>query len=344
MLHQGPPITEMKPLIVLTQWVHPDVIDLLSAHARVIPNDTRKALGRKEILRRAKRADALMVFMSDRVDEEFLDGCPRLKIVAAALKGFDNFDVEACTRRGIYFTIVPDLLTVPTAELAVGLMIALARQIEQGSSFVRSGRFRGWRPQFYGTGLAGMTAGIIGLGRVGKALAQRLSPFEMKIVYYDKQPPARELERSLGIVRVSLQQLLAESDYVIPLVPLTSETYHLINHTRLRLMKAGAFLINTCRGSVINERDVARALREGHLAGYAADVFEMEDWAVEGRPRKIPEELLKERERTLFTPHLGSAIDKVRHDIALEAARNIIQALNGDAPQGAINDPHRQLL
>jgi phosphonate dehydrogenase len=109
-------------------------------------------------------------------------------------------------------------------------------------------------------------------------------------------------------------------------------------------MKAGAFLINTCRGSVINEGAVARALREGHLAGYAADVFAMEDWAVEGRPGKIPEELLKERERTLFTPHLGSAIDKVRHDIALEAARNIIQALNGDAPRGAINDPHRQLL
>lgn len=331
----------MKPRVVLTQWVHPEITHYLSPHARVIPNDTRNALSRKEILVRTKRADAIMVFMSDRIDEEFLDNCPKLKIVAAALKGYDNFDVEACTRRGIYFTIVPDLLTVPTAELTIGLMIALARNVEAGSRMVKSERFKGWRPHFYGAGLAGMTAGLIGMGKVGKAIAQRLSPFEMKLLYYDKKPLARESERALGIVRVSLEKLLAESDYLILMVPLTSETYHMIDYARLRLMKEGAFLINSCRGSAVNERDVARALSEGHLAGYAADVFEMEDWAVAGRPRKIPEELLKEREKTLFTPHLGSAVDKVRLEIALEAARNIIQALNGDRPGGAINNPIR---
>ncbi len=332
----------MKPRVVLTQWVHPEVIDFLSRHARVVPNAGRDSLARREIITRTKKADAIMVFMSDCIDGEFLDSCPKLKIVAAALKGYDNFDVEACTRRGIYFTIVPDLLAVPTAELTVGLMIALARHIEGGSHFVRSGRFKGWRPQFYGAGLAGMTVGIIGMGKVGKAIAQRLSPFEMKILYCDNEPLMGKSERSLGIFRVSLEKLLAESDYVIPMVPLTSETYHMINRAHLRLMKAGAFLINTCRGSVVNEIDVARALREGHLAGYAADVFEMEDWAVAGRPRKIPEGLLKEKEKTLFTPHLGSAVDKIRFEIALEAARNIIQALNGDIPEGAINNPIRQ--
>jgi phosphonate dehydrogenase len=164
-----------RPLVVITQRVHQEVLDFLGGHFRVWSNEKPEPLPAAELLLRASEAEALMVFMPDRIDEEFLRHCPHLKVIGAALKGYDNFDVEACSRRGIWFTIVPDLLTVPTAELVVGLMIALARKILPADRSIREGRFAGWRPRFYGLGLEKGTAGIIGLGDVGRALARRLA-------------------------------------------------------------------------------------------------------------------------------------------------------------------------
>lgn len=329
----------MKPLVVITHWVHEEVIDLLARDCEVIFNQTKAPLSRETLLERAKNAQAIMVFMPDSIDDGFLAACPNLKIVAAALKGFDNFDVDACTRRGVWFTIVADLLTIPTAELAIGLLLGLTRRIPEGDRHVRSGQFRGWRPELYGTGLAGRTCGIIGMGSVGHALAKRLSSFDMRIVYCDKTQLSQEDEEWLGAQRVSFEELLERSDFVFPLVPLTPETFYLINAETIDLMRPGAFLINVSRGSVVNEEDVCAALDRGQLAGYAADVFEMEDWARKDRPLSIPRPLLDDPERTLFTPHLGSAVDEVRREIAMEAARNILQVLRGDKPVGAINRP-----
>ena len=161
-----------RPRVVITQRAFPETIDLLSPHAEVFVDTP------------ARDADALMVFMPDSLDEEFLRACPNLKIVAAALKGCDNFDVEACTRLGIWFTIVPDLLTEPTAELALALMLGLARNVMAGDRLIRSGKFQGWRPILYGTGLAGSTVGIIGYGAVGRALARMLQGFSCRVQYY----------------------------------------------------------------------------------------------------------------------------------------------------------------
>ena len=153
-----------KPKVVLTHWVHPEIIELLREKAEVVANPGRKTLPREVLLERAKDADALMAFMPDCIDEAFLKACPRLKIIAAALKGFDNFDVDACTRHGVWLTIAPDLLTIPTAELTVGLVLGITRNMLEGDRHIRSGQFAGWRPELYGLGLYGRTAGIVGLG------------------------------------------------------------------------------------------------------------------------------------------------------------------------------------
>jgi len=328
----------MKPLVVITNWVHPEVIEFLSESYEVIPNESRETLPRAEVLSRARHAQALMVFMPDCIDDSFLAECPDLKIVAAALKGYDNFDVDACTQSGIWFTIVRDFLTVPTAELTIGLIIALSRRFFEGDNYIRSGKFNGWRPILYGTGLAGHALGIIGMGAVGQAVAKRVASFDMKVLYTDPLPLPMEKEKAWGLTRVSLEELLAASDFLVPMVPLTAETKYLINARAIAHMRPGSFLINACRGSVVDETAVAEAVASGHLAGYAADVFEMEDWARVDRPSGISGMLLKE-ERTFFTPHLGSAVDAIRYKIAFEAGENIVQALNGEQPKGAINQP-----
>ncbi len=328
-----------RPLVVMTQRVHQEVLDFLWRTCRLWPNEDSEPLSLAQLKRRASEAEALMVFMPDRIDEDFLRHCPHLKVIGAALKGYDNFDVEACTSRGIWFTIVPDLLTIPTAELIVGLMIALARQVGPGDRFIREAGFEGWRPRFYGKGLQGSTAGIIGLGAVGRAVARLLAAFEMKILYTDIRPLSDDAHRGIGVAYASMDDLLRQSDFVIPLVPLTDRTRHLLDAGKLARMKVGGFLVNAGRGSVVDEGAVAEALRRGHLGGYAADVFEMEDWALPNRPRAIDPELLMMPERTIFTPHLGSAVEAIRLEIEMEAARNILEALNGETPRGAINRP-----
>ncbi len=329
----------MKPRVVVTHWIHDEVADYLGSSCDLLLNQTRLTLSREVITERTKGAHAIMVFMPDSLDEEFLSACPNLKVVAAALKGYDNFDVDACTRRGIWFTIVHDLLTVPTAELAIGLLLGLSRRMLQGDRLVRTGQFAGWRPQLYGTGLSGAICGIVGLGAVGRASAKRLKGFDVNVLYYDIVPLPASEEEELGVRKACLEDLLRNSDFVFLLVPLRPSTFHLINRKTLPLMKKGAFLINVCRGSVVNEEDVADALQRRQIAGYAADVFEMEDWIRTDRPAAISPSLIRNIENTFFTPHLGSAVDSVRREIAMEAARNIIQGLNGEVPVGAVNRP-----
>lgn len=326
-----------KPVVVITNWAHSEVVDRLAEHCTVIDNETRAPWPRDELLRRARDAEGIMTFMTDRIDDAFLAACPKLRVVACALKGYDNYDVAACTRRGVWLTNVPDLLTIPTAELAIGLLIGLTRRIADGDRYVRSGEFSGWRPMLYGAGLTGRTLGIIGMGAVGQAVAARLQGFRIKFRYADPRPLGAEAESRLGVARATMEDLLAESDYLLPLLPYVAATHHLIDAAALAKLKDGAFLINVCRGSVVDEEAVADVLATGRLAGYAADVFEMEDWARADRPSGIPHRLLADTGRTLFTPHLGSAVDEVRLAIEMEAASNLLEGLAGRTPRGAVN-------
>ncbi|MEM1180160.1 MAG: phosphonate dehydrogenase [Acidobacteriota bacterium] len=331
-------MSEKRPKVVLTHWVQDEVLTLLGQHADVVPNPTRESWPQEELLRHCRDADALIVFMPDRIGADFLRECPKLRIVAGALKGYDNIDPQACTDAGVWLSVVPDLLTVPTAELAVGLLLALTRRIPAGDRLIRSGTFQGWRPTLYGEGLAGTTVGILGYGRVGQTIARRLSGFDVELVFHDVVETLPVHQSVEGPERVDLETLLRVTDHLITAAPLNDSTLHLLNADRLRQMKPGATLVNIGRGSVVNEEDVAQALEDGHLAGYAADVFEMEDLSLEERPPEICEALLGFPERTVFTPHLGSAVASVREAIALEAAWNVVDALEGRVPRGAVDE------
>lgn len=324
--------------VVVTNWVHPEVTGYLAKHVEVDANPGREPWPSDVLFARAADAEAIIAFMTDRVDDAFLARCPRLRVVACALKGADNFDVEACTRRGVQVTIVPDLLTAPTAELAVGLMIALGRNILAGDALVRGGEFRGWRPTLYGRGLDGSTVGILGMGAVGRALARRLRGFGCALAYHDEAPLDPGDEDALGLAHLALDALLAGSDFLVVTAPLTPRTQHLIDAKALSRMKPGAFLVNPARGSIVDEGAVADALEAGHLGGYAADVFEMEDWARPDRPLEVPPRL-RAHPATVLTPHLGSAVDAVRREIAMSAARDVVACLAGRRPPGAVNDP-----
>jgi phosphonate dehydrogenase len=183
--------------VVVTHWVHPEVTAYLASFCDpVVPGPDQGVWPRPRVAELAAGARGLIVSMADQVDDAFLAGCPRLRVVSATLKGYDNFDADACARRGVWLTILPDLLTAPTAELTVGLIIGLLRRVADGDRHVRSGAFAGWRPRWYGATLHGATAGIVGMGEVGQAVAARLAPFGTRIVYYDRRPlPAAAQQR-----------------------------------------------------------------------------------------------------------------------------------------------------
>lgn len=328
----------MRPKTVITQWVHPEIIDFLSGYSDVVSNQSKEILPKKKIIEMCQDAQAVMVFMPDMIDGSFLGRCPDLKIVSAALKGYDNFDVQACSDRGIWFSMVPDLLTTPTAELAIGLLINIARNMHLGNQVVKKGQFRGWRPKLYGKGLDKSVVGIIGMGRVGSAIAARLQGFNTKVVYSDPYQNLAPVINGKPAKNVELATLLSQSDFIVVATPYRPSTRHLINDDMLKLVRSDAFLINIGRGSCVDEKAISDALENDRLAGYAADVFEFEDWAREDRPKEICDALLKS-DKTYFTPHLGSAVDKVRYDIAMQAALNIKDALTGKRPKGAINKP-----
>ena len=325
--------------VVVTHWVHPEVVSYLARFAEPrVPSAAEGIWPGARVAELAATADGLITCMADTVDDGFLAHCPRLRVISATLKGYDNFDAGACTRRGVWLTILPDLLTVPTAELAVALILGLIRQLGPADRYVRSGQFTGWRPQFYGTGLAGATVGIAGMGQLGQAIARRLAGFEAQIVYSDERRLDVRTEQALSVSCHSLEQIAEISDVLITALPLTSRTRHLINADLIRRMHPGAFIVNVGRGSVVDEEAIADALDSGCLGGYAADVFAMEDWMLAGHPAAISDRLLR-HPRTLFTPHLGSAVDDVRLQMSLQAARQIRQVLDGMRPDHAVNVP-----
>ena len=274
--------------------------------------------------------------MTDKVDAQFLAACAKLRVVACALKGFDNFDVAACEARGVWVTTVPDLLTAPTAELAVGLAIVLGRRIAEGDAHIRSGDFAGWRPALYGVGLAGSTVGIAGLGKVGQAIARRIGGFEpAAILGFD----ASASSAGAGVERVGWDELLARSEILFVALPLSPDTRHRLDRKALDRARPGQLIVNVGRGSVVDEAAVAEALEAGRIGGYAADVFEMEDWALADRPRAIPRGLVEDRARTVLTPHLGSAVAEVRRRIETAAAANLHRCPERGSPPDAINRP-----
>ena len=219
-----------------------------------------------------------------------------------------------------------------------GAVLGMTRNVLAADRLVRSGKFPGWRPVLYGTGVLGKTVGVLGMGKVGQGFARLLSGFNVRMIYYDPVKMSPVQEAFFGMSRASFEEVLAQSDILVLMLPLNESSIHLINQQALARMKPGGYLVNVGRGSVVDEEAVARALKEGRLAGYAADVFEMEDLARADHPLTVHPGLLADADRTLLTPHLGSAVEKTRLEIELSAARNIVQALRGERPADRIND------
>lgn len=324
------------PRIVLAHKVHSSVREKLSRAGEIVENVDSDPWSRDELAARCRDADALMAFMTEWIDDAFLADCPRLRLIAGALKGYNNFDMDACTRRGVAVTNVPDLLTAPTAELTIGLMISVARHMRPAEVYVRQGGFKGWRPLFYGGSINGSTVAILGAGAVGQSVLKMLNGFDCERLYVDKRPLSADIERQVQATRTDMAEALRRADFVVLGLHLTPATLRLVDDTFLSGMKRGAYLINPARGSLVDEAAVARALTGGQLGGYAADTFEMEDWTRPDRPRHIHPDLLNS-DRTVLTPHIGSAVSQVREQIEMSAADSILSMLAGAPPETLVN-------
>ena len=320
----------VQPRILVTQPLHATVLARLKEFADIEMNEGPEPWSAKALRDRAAGADGLLAFMTDHVDDDFLAACPRLRMIGCALKGADNFDLAACQRRGVTVSVVPDLLTVPTAELAIGLLIGLGRHLRAGDALVRNGTFGGWRPVLYGAGLEGATIGLLGFGRVGRAIAARLQGFGCRLIGHDQAAPAPD-----GVTAMPLEAILPLADALVLALPLTPSTRNILDAARLATLPPHALVVNVARGSLVDEAAVAEALNAGRLGGFAADVFAMEDWALPHRPPAIPPALLA-HPRTLFTPHLGSAVAQAREAIEMSAAESLAAFFSGQSVPGQV--------
>jgi glyoxylate reductase len=270
---------------------------------------------------------------TDVVDEVVLRASleqqPRLKLVANMAVGFNNIDVAAATRLGIIVTNTPGVLSDTTADLAFGLLLATARRMGEAERFLRAGKFTGWRPQLLcGVDVHHATLGIIGAGRIGKAMARRASGFEMRVLYFNRRRLPPEEEQAYGLTYVPLHDLLQQADFVSLHLPYTAEAHHLIGAQELQAMKPGAILINTARGPLVDEKALAHALMTGVIAGAGLDVFEHEP---------AVEPALLELENVVLLPHIGSASYQTRTQMASLACENIVAHATGQRPPHIVN-------
>ncbi len=287
------------------------------------------------LLEKAREYDALVTLLTDRVDCNLIkEGQPRLRIIAQYAVGYDNIDLECATKYGVYVTNTPGVLTEAVADFTWGLILAVTRRIVEADDFVRSGKWyktgTGWHPlMMLGFEVNGKTLGIIGMGRIGRAVAERAKGFNMKILYYDSRRLPREEEERLNARYATLEELLRESDIVSLHVPLTKETYHLIGERELKMMKKTAYLINTARGKVVDNMALARALEEGWIAGAGIDVFEEEPLP--------PDHPLTKLKNVVLAPHAASATTETRTRMAMLVADNLIAFLKGEVPPTLVN-------
>jgi len=311
------------PKIFVTRQILESGINLLKGKDYEVEiSDFDGVLPREQLLGKIKGADAVLALLTDKINAEFFDAAgPQLKIVANYAVGYDNIDVPEAKKRGIIVTNTPDVLTESVAEHAIALMFALAHRIVESDQFMRDGKYAGWAPMlFLGNDMAGKTVGLVGLGRIGSTVAKRLKQgFDMKIMYFDVHRN-EDLEKEYGLVYADLETVLRKADFVSIHVPLLPATRHLIGEAQLKMMKKGAYLINTSRGPIVDEKALVEVLKNGVIRGAGLDVYEEE-------PKMAPG--LAELDNVVITPHTASATEETRGAMSELAAKNIIEVLEG---------------
>jgi len=318
-----------KPKALSTRPLFPAARSILDQNAEVEYWAEPQRIPRAELLRRVRDKDALVCLLTERVDGELLAAAPKLRIAATISVGYDNIDVPACTRRKVIATNTPGVLDETTADFTWTLLMAIARRLVEGDSWTRTGTWPGWDlDQLLGGDVHGKTLGIVGLGRIGSAVARRAQGFRMRVLYSNRSRVPEELERGLNAEFRSLAILLCESDFITLHVPLTPETRHLISTQAFEKMKRTAYLVNTTRGPVVDESALVDALERRLIAGAALDVYEREP---EVHPGLIP------RKDVILAPHLGSASIETRTKMAVMAATNIAAFFGGRRPPNALN-------
>ena len=315
--------------VLVTGNLPKDVIAGISDRHSVTVHALDYPMPREEMLARVGGKQGLLSMITDTVDRELFDLAPDLRIVANFGVGYNNIDVAAASRRGIMVTNTPDVLTDATADLTWALLRAVGRRVVEGDRHTRDGLFRFWAPfHFLGHEISGKILGIIGMGRIGAAVARRAAGFNMSVIYHNRKRLVPEKEQALGVRFVDLETLLRTADFVSLHVPLTPDTLHLIDAGALSLMKAGAFLINTSRGPVVDEAALLSALQQGRIAGAGLDVYEHEPALTPG---------LTDLHNVILLPHAGSATVETRNRMGALAAENLLAGLDGRVPPNCVN-------
>lgn len=321
----------MSQEVFITRRVPEVGIKLLQdAGFKVEIHDSDLPIERRVLLERLREGNyqALLTTLSDKVNDEFLDAVPNLKIVANFAVGYDNIDLPACTKRNVLVSNTPGVLSEATADQAFALILAVARRVVEGHTLVASNEWQGWAPlQLLGQDITGKTLGIIGMGRIGREVAKRAKGFDMEVLYFNRKRDL-EAESKLNVHYADLPTLLKESDVVSIHCPYTKETHHLIDQKELGQMKPNAILVNTARGPIVHEAALVKALQEKRIWGAGLDVFEFEP--------KVTDEL-KTMPNVVLTPHLGSATEGTRDAMITLATEAIIAVLNDKRVKHLLN-------
>lgn len=319
-----------KPAILVTRAVFPDVIARLAAQFDVESNQQDEIWSTDELIRRMQGKAAVFTTPSERVSAEAIAAVVGLKAICNMAVGYNNIDIDAATRAGVIVTNTPDVLTETTADFAWALLLATARRVTEAEHWLRAGKWQKWRyDTLLGVDIHGATLGIVGMGRIGQAIARRASGFGMRVVYHNRSrlTPAMEAEAN-GAQYLSKEDLLAQADHLILTLPYSPQSHHTIGAAELARMKPGATLVNIARGGIVDDAALIEALRAGRIAGAGLDVFENE-------PAFDPGFL--ELSNVVLTPHIGSATEATRRAMANCAASNLIAALTGATPPNILN-------
>jgi len=318
-----------RPSILISRVLPEEAVARARSRAEVDLHEADRPLGRAELIARLKGRQGLVCLITDAIDAPLLAACPDLKVVANVAVGFNNIDVAEATKRGVVVTNTPDVLTETTADFAWTLLMATARRVVEADRYVREGKFTQWEFMLlWGGDIHGKTLGIIGFGRIGRAMARRARGFDMRVLYQDAVAADPATERELRATRTDTATLLRESDFVTLHTPLLAETQHLINAQSLKTMKKTAYLVNASRGPVVDEAALAQALKEGWIAGAGIDVFEREPEvhpALMGLPNAV------------LAPHIASASSDTRLKMANLAVDNCLAVLEGKTPPTPVN-------